>query len=122
MANRKTQSTPILELSTLAPRKRWITINGEEHTLHDPATMGVQHQAAVLHAAAEMSKLGARKAALSPADADQILELVTDAVMQVIEAPREVVVQLTLPQMMQIIEVFSSSADVAKPSRPKPRK
>lgn len=123
MAKTKPRSKPkpLLELSTLRERKRWITIDGNEYTLHDPASMGVQHQAAVLHAAQKMSELGATAKEISPAEADCVLELVTDATMLVVEAPREVIVQLTIPQMVQIINVFTSSAGLANPPTLKPK-
>lgn len=117
----KTKSRPLLELSTLRPRKRWITIDGEEYTLHDPASMGVQHQAAVLHAAQKMQELGAAPKELSPADADKVLEIVTDATLLVVDAPREVIVRLNVPQMVQIINVFTRSAGPANPSTRKPK-
>lgn len=115
------KTKPLLELSTLRERKRWITIDSKEYTLHDPASMGVQHQAAVLHAATEMSELGAVKGTLSPEDTDHILELVTDATMLVVDVPREVAVKLTVPQMVQIINVFTSSAEPATPPKQKPK-
>lgn len=115
------KTKPLLELSTLRERKRWITIDGAEYLLHDPASMGVQQQAAVLHAATKMSELGAVKGVLSPGEAEQALELVTDAAMLVVDVPREVVVKLTIPQMVQIINVFTSSAGRATPPKRQPQ-
>ena len=119
MAKRKSRIKPLLELSTLRERKRWITIDGNEYILHDPAHMGVQQQAAVLHAAAKLSELGAVEGTLSPDETEQILELVTDATMLVVDVPREVAVKLTIPQMVQILNVFTSSAGQKNPSKKK---
>lgn len=116
----KTKSKPLLELSTLRERKRWITIDKKDYTLHDPASMGVQQHSIVFHAANSFRELGIAEGELSPEEAEQMLELVTDATLQVVDAPRDVVVQLTIPQMVQIIDVFTSSAGLATPPNQKP--
>lgn len=115
------KTKPLLELSTLRERKRWITIDGKEYTLHDPASMGVQQHSIVFHAASQFREIGAIEGDLSPQEAEQMLELVTDATLQVVEAPREVVVKLTVPQMVQIIDVFTSSAGLANPPKTQPK-
>jgi hypothetical protein len=113
---------PILELSTLRERKRFITIDGHEYTLHDPASMGVQQHSVVFHAAAQFREMGTIDAEeISPEEADQMLDLVTDATMQVVDAPRDVMTKLTVPQMMQIIDVFISSAGLANPPAKQPK-
>lgn len=119
----KTKSKPLLELSTLRERKRWILIDKKDYTLHDPASMGVQQQAIVIHAATTFREMGANATGkkFSLEDTERVIDLLIDATTQVTDAPREVVEKLTIPQMLQVIDVFTSSAGMASPPTQKPK-
>lgn len=99
-----TAAEPLLSLSTLAPERPFITIDGARYELAVPDDFGLTETAAILRAEEGMKSLGDTNDEAAVEAAKTHLRTVTS---RVLRAPPEVIAKLRDFQCLEVVEAFT---------------
>lgn len=117
---------PILDLSTLAPERPFIRIDGARHDLRVSGDFGIRELAGYNRLTTEAIELQSRvdtDAPLTDEEAERLSSLLGDAVRYVLMAPDAVVAKLSDEQRMAVLAAFTNTASrAATPTNRKRRR